>query len=92
MEHYENHLSVRIDRTIKQLIQEVAQARRERPSDFARRAILTELAKLSYLSNSEKKALGISGSSPLSNTMRDSQEPQLAKPVKPAKDEEIRQG
>lgn len=58
-EHQEEHLSVRIDPRVKQLVFEVARARYECVSDFVRRAVLTELAKLSYLDLGTKKALGI---------------------------------
>lgn len=41
-----------------ELLKKVCQARGEDLSDFVRRAVKTELARLSYLSNEEKKALG----------------------------------
>ncbi len=41
------------------LVKQVAKARGEDLSDFVRRAVKTELARLSYLSPSEKKALGV---------------------------------
>ncbi|MEM3550824.1 MAG: hypothetical protein QXV01_07015 [Candidatus Bathyarchaeia archaeon] len=40
-----------------QLIKKVAKARGEDLSDFVRRAVKRELARLSYLSDEEKKAL-----------------------------------
>ncbi len=40
-----------------QLIKKVARARGEDLSDFVRRAVKRELARLSYLSDEEKKAL-----------------------------------
>lgn len=43
-----------------QMLSEAARLRGEDISDFARRAIYTELARLSYLSVDEKKALGVS--------------------------------
>jgi len=43
-----------------ELVKKVAKARGEDLSDFVRRAIKMELARLSFLSNAEKKALGIS--------------------------------
>ena len=62
---YEN-VSVRMDCAFKQLIWKVCKLRKEDASDFIRRAVATELARLSYLSKDEKKALGIS------NPFRDS--------------------
>ena len=41
------------------LVQEVSKARGEGLSSFVRRAIRTELARLSYLTDAEKKALGL---------------------------------
>jgi len=41
------------------LLKQVCKARGENVSSFIRRAIRTELAKLSYLSEADKKALGI---------------------------------
>jgi len=41
-----------------ELLKKVCGARGEDLSDFVRRAVKTELAKLSYLSEDEKKALG----------------------------------
>jgi len=43
-----------------ELVKKVAKARGEDLSDFVRRAIKMELARLSFLSNAEKKALGLS--------------------------------
>ena len=56
----EYHIVFRVDRALKELVFRVARARGELPSDFVRRAVKTELAKLSFLSQEEKKALGIS--------------------------------
>lgn len=42
-----------------QLIKKVAKARGEDLSDFVRRAVKMELARLSFLSAEEKKALGL---------------------------------
>lgn len=42
------------------LVKQAAKARGEDFSDFVRRSVYTELARLSYLSNAEKKALGMS--------------------------------
>jgi hypothetical protein len=41
------------------LLQKICKARGEDVSDFIRRSVRTELAKLNYLSNEEKKALGV---------------------------------
>jgi hypothetical protein len=41
------------------LLKKVSHARGEDVSDFVRRAIKSELARLSYLSSADKKALGI---------------------------------
>ena len=41
------------------LVKQVAKARGEDLSDFVRRAVKMELARLSYLSPVEKKALGL---------------------------------
>jgi len=48
-----------VDPPLKELIDRVAKARGEQISNFVRRAVKTELARLSYLSPEEKKALGI---------------------------------
>jgi hypothetical protein len=45
-----------------QLVKKVARARGEDLSDFVRRAVKMELARLSFLSAEEKKALGLEGS------------------------------
>jgi hypothetical protein len=63
----EPHINFRVDATIKALVAQVAKARRERPSDFVRRALLSELARLSYLPAAEKKALGIVQRTPTSD-------------------------
>jgi len=41
-----------------ELLKKVCQARGEDLSDFVRRSVKMELARLSYLNNEEKKALG----------------------------------
>ncbi len=41
------------------LLKKVSDARGEDISDFIRRSILTELARLSYFSEEKKKALGV---------------------------------
>jgi hypothetical protein len=43
----------------KKLLVRVCKDRREDLSDFVRRAVMGELGRLSYLPESEKKALGI---------------------------------
>lgn len=47
----------RMDENEVQLIKKVARARGEDVSDFVRRAVKRELARLSYLSEEERKAL-----------------------------------
>jgi hypothetical protein len=42
-----------------QLVKKVAKARGEDLSDFVRRAVKMELARLSFLNEEEKKALGL---------------------------------
>ena len=42
-----------------ELLVRVCKQRREDVSDFVRRSVMSELAKLNYLSISEKKSLGI---------------------------------
>ena len=50
---------VRLTPEIDDLLREVSSARGEDVSDFMRRAILRELASLSFLSETQKKALGV---------------------------------
>lgn len=52
-------VNVRFDGADKQLLVSVCKNRREDVSDFVRRAVMGELAKLSYLPAAEKKALGV---------------------------------
>jgi hypothetical protein len=54
-----SQIGVRMSASEIALIKKVSRARGEDVSDFARRAIRSELARLSYLSADEKKALGI---------------------------------
>jgi hypothetical protein len=54
-----NYIVVRFESNIKELVRKVAEARGEDVSDFVRRAVKTELARLSFLSGDEKKALGL---------------------------------
>jgi len=44
---------------IHNLVKEVSEARTESISNFLRRAVLQELARLSYLPAKQKKALGV---------------------------------
>ncbi len=44
-----------------ELVKKVCRARGEDLSDFVRRAVKRELGRLSYLSQEEKKALGLGG-------------------------------
>jgi len=57
--NYECRLTVCVDDELKELVEEVAKARGEDVSDFVRRAIKTELGGLGYLSEEERKALGL---------------------------------
>ena len=52
-------LGVRVSEQDRQLLEKVCKARGEDLSDFIRRAIKTELARLSYYPQDVKKALGI---------------------------------
>ena len=51
-------IGVRMTDELADLLREVSKARGEDVSDFVRRSILRELASLSFLSDSRKKALG----------------------------------
>ena len=52
-------IGVRMTDDLAGLLREVSTARGEDVSDFVRRAVLTELARLSFLPDAQKKALGI---------------------------------
>ncbi len=52
-------LSLWIDVKLKDMLRKVSEARGEDMSDFVRRAIKRELARLSFLPEEEKKALGV---------------------------------
>ena len=52
-------IGVRISKEDRMLIDHVCKARGEDLSDFVRRSIRKELASLSFLSDDQKKALGI---------------------------------
>jgi len=54
------HIVVRVEPELKELAVRIAVARGEDLSDFVRRAIKMEMARLSFLSDEEKKALGLS--------------------------------
>jgi len=53
-------LSARVPETLYHQVKEVSRDRGEDLSDFIRRAILRELGRLSFLSDEQKKALGVS--------------------------------
>jgi uncharacterized protein (DUF1778 family) len=52
-------IGVRVTPEDKELLGRVSKARGEDISDFVRRAFRKELASLSYLSDADKKALGV---------------------------------
>lgn len=52
-------ISLAVPEKINEILEEVVKARGEDKSTFIRRLIYTELAKLSYLTEENKKALGI---------------------------------
>lgn len=52
-------IAVRVDSKLQSLLNKVSNARGEDVSDFVRRAILKELANLSFLDQEQKKALGL---------------------------------
>jgi len=54
-----NQIGIRMSPNEIALLKKVSRARGEDISDFVGRAIKSELARLSYLSPEEKKALGI---------------------------------
>lgn len=53
----DSFIGFHVQSDIKKKLEEVCEARGEQLSSFARRAILRELAQLSYLSEAQKKAL-----------------------------------
>jgi len=55
----DGNISVRVKGEIKSLVKKVCEARGEDISDFVRRAILRELASLSFFDEEHKKALGV---------------------------------
>ncbi len=52
-------MAARFEEKDKQLLFRVCKDRREKVSNLVRRAVMAELARLSYLPDSEKKALGV---------------------------------
>ena len=60
---YDYKILIRLQKTTAKILKEVAHARGEHISTFARRAIMNELAELGFLSDRENKALGIQGTS-----------------------------
>ena len=52
-------VNVRFGEADKELLVKVCKNRREDISGFVRKAVMAELARLSYLPDSEKKALGV---------------------------------
>lgn len=52
-------IGVRVTKDTRKLLDKVCKARGEDISDFVRRAILKELAELSFLPSEQKKALGV---------------------------------
>jgi len=54
-----NYIGARIEIELKSLIEKICIARGEDVSDFIRRSIRKELARLSFLSDEDKKALGL---------------------------------
>jgi predicted DNA binding CopG/RHH family protein len=57
--HKSETVGVRVSKNLAETIKTVAEARGENVSVFMRRAMKTELARLSFLSEEEKKALGV---------------------------------
>ena len=53
------HISIRIREEDLDLLKEVCENRDEQMSDFVRRAILLQLASMSYLDPARKKSLGV---------------------------------
>lgn len=59
MRNLKKVVGVRVTKGLYMMLATVSNSRGEDVSDFVRRAILKELASLSFLSESQKKALGI---------------------------------
>jgi len=60
MKMSDSFISVRVTADDKELLERVSRARGEDVSGFVRRAFRKELASLNYLSDADKKALGVS--------------------------------
>ena len=54
-----NQIGIRMRRKDLDILKQVCKARGEDVSSFVRRSVLKELARLSYLTQEEKKALGV---------------------------------
>lgn len=63
-------VSVRFSKRIRDLVKQVAQARGVDESDVIRQAVHEQLARLSFLSDDEKKALGVAQSQSMIHTSR----------------------
>jgi len=59
----DENVTVRFSKRIRDLVRQVAQARGVDESDVIRQAVHEALARLSFLTTDEKKALGVSYSS-----------------------------
>jgi Arc/MetJ-type ribon-helix-helix transcriptional regulator len=71
MHNLEKVVGVRVTENLYAKIRDVSEARGEDASDFIRRAILKELASLSFLSEEQKKALGLNNQkAPKSGVLR----------------------
>lgn len=57
---YDSAILIRLQTEILETLKEVASARQEHVSSFARRAIMNELGNLGFLDDQQRKALGIS--------------------------------
>jgi hypothetical protein len=56
---YDCKVLLAMDRRLKEIVLDVARKRRESINSFIRKAIMSELARLGYLSSREMKALGL---------------------------------
>jgi uncharacterized protein (DUF1778 family) len=54
-----NTISARMSETDKVLLEKVCESRQEDVSDFVRRAVRVELARLGFLTEQDRKALGL---------------------------------
>ena len=55
---------MRFDEADKRLLAKVCKTRREDVSGFVRRSVLSELVRLGYLADSDRKALGVASEQP----------------------------